>query len=161
MAAAKSTSNMNTSSSNRRTSSEFKYRSQYDNNDDSDDEDDDDYDEEEEDLDDDESEAENISDEKGTILSEIQGSRRKTADFTFDVEQIRTRFAVENATEGTENESKGDNSDGEITAILPGNVNAGTNINTDYHDFEVEDIDSENLISDEEDDNESGFLSQI
>ena len=36
------------------------------------------------------------------------------------------------------------------------------NLDASYPNFELEeDIDSENLISDEEDDNESGFLSQI
>ena len=157
MAAAKSTANANNEATNRRTSSEFKYRSHFQNNDDSEDDED-----SEEDPDEEESEDEVIAEENGGMFSEIQRNtpRRKPAALTVDAEQIRAKFTEKDTTEGTENEADGESSGGE-NATRSSDPNKGNNINNDYQELEVEDIDSENLISDEEDDNESGFLSQM
>ena len=149
--AAKSTSKTTETKS----STVYQYHDEYTEDDDSD------IDEDEEDPEDDESEAEDSPEERGK-LSEGGIRHRRTADPTFDIEQIRASFVQGSAEEATENETGGDTSGGEINAFVPRNVNEG-NINDLRHlNFEIdEDVDSENLISDEEDDNESGFLSQM
>ena len=140
----------------RKQSTVYQYHDDYTEDDDSD------FDVDE-DLEDDESEAEDSPEEKERQISEGGIRRRRTADPKFDIEQIRASFVQESAEEATENETGGDTSGGEINEFVPRNINQGNIEELRQHlNFEIdEDVDSENLISDEEDDNESGFLSQM
>ena len=154
MTAAKSTS-INTS---RKASSGFNYSHRFDDQDDSDEE----SEEDDEDLDDYGSETDTNTRDKDSVWPDKKVIRRKPANMASDVEQIRNRFGETNAADVTENES-GENTTGDDVIELPAiTKKVGINPDTNYQNFEFdEDIDSENLISDEEDDNESGFLSQM
>ena len=160
--AAKSTSVGTNNSTNRKASSGYNYSHRYD-RDDSDDESEDDDDElEDEDLDEDCSENDAITPNKDTTWPDNQLSRRKPTNMTSDIEQIRTRFAEASQEDATENES-GENTTGDDIIELPAITKRVENTpDIHYQNFAFdEDIDTDNLISDEEDDNESGFLSQI
>ena len=150
-------SNSTSKTTERKSSTVYQYHEDYTEDDDSD------VDEDEEDPEDDESEAEDSPEENERQISEGGIRRRRTADPSFDIEQIRASFVQESAQEATENETGGDTSGGEVNEFVPRNVNQGNIIELRQHlNFEIdEDVDSENLISDEEDDNESGFLSQM
>ena len=152
----KMASNSTSKTTERKSSTVYQYHEDYTEDDDSD------VDEDEEDPEDDESEAEDSPEENERQISEGGIRRRRITDPSFDIEQIRVSFLQGSAEEATENETGGDTSGGEVNDFVPRNINEG-NINDLRHlNFEVdEDVDSENLISDEEDDNESGFLSQM
>ena len=171
MNAAKSTS-MTTGVGSMRKSS-FNYSRRSNEQDDSE-EDDDEYDMEDDEVDedevledDDELSEENDVSEDDTNTQDKSGSssgmahlHRKVVNITPAIDTIKDRFATTN--QGTETEL-GDNMTGEETQQRQQLANKdGRDLPIDYDNFELdEDIDSENLISDEEDDNESGFLSQI
>ena len=160
--AAKSTSIGTNNSTNRKDSSGFNYSQRYDRDDsDDDDTEDDDEDLEDEDLDEDCSETDPITQNKN-VWSDKQIIRRKPTNMASDIEQIRNRFAETNTEDATENESGGNTTGDDIIELPAITKRVEISPDANYQNFEFdEDIDSENLISDEEDDNESGFLSQI
>ena len=173
MNAAKSTSMTTGVGSMRKSSFNYSRRSndQDDSEEDEDeyDMDDDEIDEDEvlEDDDDDELSEENDVSEDDTNTQDKSGAssgmaplHRKVVNITPAIETIKDRFSTTNQRTETD---IGDTMTEEETHQRQQLANKdGRDLPIDYDNFELdEDIDSENLISDEEDDNESGFLSQI
>merc|ERR1711894_345617 len=163
--AANSTSLAPKNSCSNRKLSGFSYSGNYDNSDDSEDEVgeyvDDDIDEEEC-FNDSESETEPDTADKSVLLPEIQVSYREPSDLKSDLESIRNIFGGSNIANKAENASEDDIKSDAKNVGYSVDTKDTINLDASYPNFELEeDIDSENLISDEEDDNESGFLSQI
>ena len=159
MSAAKSTS----ISTVRKSSSGFNYSHRFDDRDDSDDDSEDDDEElDDEDLDEDASETDTNNRDKASNWSDKKGNSRRSANMASDIEQIRNRFGETNVEDVTENDSGGNTTGDDVIELPAITKKVEINLDANYQNFEFdEDIDSENLITDEEDDNESGFLSQI
>ena len=152
--------------------SSSQYQQQYSRHSSEEDSLDEEYDDEDEDeeLENEEEELENEESETATTPQRgdesMFGLRRRTSDLTFDKDQIMS-MAFGNTDERghvTELKTGGETSSPEFGSFKYGDVCATPEKNDANRDPDIDiddDIDSENLISDEEDDNESGFLSQM
>merc|ERR1712203_1096269 len=133
----------------RKESTGYRYGREYDNEDDSED-------------DSDEDESETDANTHDNEMPKIVIGRSNPRELSNDIEQFRNQISAsssmcESGTNIQENRSgepelsTGQDSSNNVDGVYQG-----------YQNFELdEEVDSENLISDEEDDNESGFLSQI
>ena len=146
----------------RKESTGYRYGREYDNEDDSEDDSDEDDDEDEDDEDFDEDESETDANTHDKEMPKIVIGRSNPRELSNDIEQFRNQISASSSMceSGTNIQ---ENRIGEPDlSIGPDSSNNVDGLYQGYQNFELdEEVDSENLISDEEDDNESGFLSQI
>ena len=99
------------------------------------------------------SEEDTESQDKSASSSGMAPVRRKKVTITSDVDEMKDKFASENQQTETESVKNTSGDENQLRRSLE--VNDGTGQTANYDNYELDDdIDSENLTSDEEDDNE-------
>merc|ERR1712183_42608 len=117
------------------------------------------YDDEDEDDDDDfdEDESETDANTHGKEMPKIVIGRSNPRELSNDIEQFRNRISASSSMCESGTNIQEDQSGEPDLSIGQDSSNNVDGLYQGYQNFELDEVDSENLISDEEDDNESGF----